>query len=225
MLKVKSIDFCGAVQAPIWRTCSGTMVVLDIQNCFLWMVSTFWTVRAHLVGSLALHREPFPCGNLKIWFSRQLWLFGSVLCDSRYHCLFYPALIFDERKQFCHVGMLIQPHINNSKPSKRRITCMPTSQSICCLHCAQWHPGVLHPKSWSSPPVSCGSVHIWEDWKTLFHSKTWFTGNFVTNKLETGNTLIVSKSDIWICTGKWLSMESQTAHQVGSDSSESRNHS
>ena len=195
MLKVKSIDFCGAVQAPIWRLCNGTTVVLSIQKCFLWMVSTFWTVRAHLVGSLALHREPFPGGNLEIWFSRQLWLFGSALCESRYHCLFYPALIFDERKHFCHVGMLIQPHSNIKTTDY-----VYADQSVNMLSslCSR----VLHPKSWSSPPVSCGSV--WEDWKTLFYSKTWFTGNFVTNKLETGNTLIVSKSDIWICTLIWL---------------------
>ena len=76
MLKVKSIDFCGAVQAPICRLCSGTTVVLDIQNCFLWTVSTFWTVRAHLVGSLALHREPFPRTNPDIWF----WDTQCVAC-------------------------------------------------------------------------------------------------------------------------------------------------
>ena len=74
MLKVKSIDICGAVQAPIWGLCSSTTIVLDIQNCFLWMVSTFWTVRAHLLGSLALHREPFPRTNPDIWFWDNQWV-------------------------------------------------------------------------------------------------------------------------------------------------------
>ena len=49
---------------------------------------------------------------------------------------------------------------NRTATSKRRATCMPTSQSICCLHCAQEcstrSPGVLHP----SPAAPCISEKI-----------------------------------------------------------------
>ena len=119
-----------------------------------------------------LNRQDWPGGTLahqtstdptwKIWnlileTTLIVWL-GPLWVSLSLFIL--PCIVFLWKKTFLSRSDAHTTAQQQLKTIKRRTTCMPTSQSICCLHCAQEcstrSPGVLHP----SPAAPCISEKI-----------------------------------------------------------------